>query len=110
VSQALLPGLDAELALLVLPIRGPARGAFRTGWRTREFDPWILPPGAGTRLDPDALQRRLAADRIVIPLASLPWLVAFRSGAPRPAVHPGYGPDWTLSPASADPSRNARTR
>jgi hypothetical protein len=110
VSQALLPGLDAELALLVLPIRGPARGAFRTGWRTREFDPWILPPGAGTRLDPDALQRRLAADRIVIPLASLPWLVAFRSGSPRTAIHPAYGPDWTLSPASAEPTRNARTR
>src|SRR5262249_46080234 len=32
-----------SLAPLVMPMRGPAVGSFRTGWRTREFDPWLWP-------------------------------------------------------------------
>ena len=106
-SQALLPGLEAELAFLVAPIRGPARGGFRTGWRTREYDPWLLPPGPRTELNADALQRAIAADRIVLPIASLPWVVGVRAGAPRPDVHPAFGPDWTVPDAAAG---SARTR
>jgi hypothetical protein len=95
-SQAPLTGLVPELALLVQPLRGPVRGGYRTGWRTREFDRWLLPPGAPAALDPDTVQQRLAAARIVFPIAALPWRVAFRSGAIRPRIDPRHGPDWTL--------------
>jgi hypothetical protein len=97
-SQAPLPGLVPELATLVQPLRGPVRGAFRSGWRTREYDRWLLPPGALAVLDPDTVQRRIAADRIVLPIASLPWRMAFRTGALRPRIDPRTGPDWTLAP------------
>ena len=103
-SQALLTGLDAELCLLVMPLRGPARGNYRTGWRTREFDRWLLPPGAPGGPDPDAVQRELASERIVLPIASLPWRLALRAGAPRPAIDPAFGPDWTL-PTSTGSAR-----
>jgi hypothetical protein len=96
-----------ELAQLVQPLRGPVRGGYRTGWRTREFDRWLLPPGAPVALDPDTVQQRLAVARIVFPIASLPWRMAFRTGATRPRIDPGHGPDWTLpSNGVAD----ARTR
>ena len=94
-SQALLTGAAAELALLVAPLRGPAVGGFRTGWRTREFDRWLALPDAPPGLDPDAAQRVLAAEQVVLPLAGLPWQLAIRSGGPAPAVHPAFGPGWT---------------
>jgi ABC-type transport system substrate-binding protein len=107
VSQAPLPGLVPELAQLVQPLRGPVRGGFRSGWRTREFDRWLLPQGSTAVLDPDTVQQRLSAARIVYPIADLPWRVAFRTGAPRPRIDPRHGPDWTLpSNGVAD----ARTR
>jgi len=107
VSQAPLTGLVPELAQLVQPLRGPVRGGFRSGWRTREFDRWMSPPGLLTALDPDTVQQRLAAARIVFPIAALPWRMAFRTGAPRPRIDPRHGPDWTLpSNGVAD----ARTR
>ena len=107
VSQAPLTGLVPELAQLVQPLRGPVRGGYRTGWRTREFDRWLLPPGSAVPLDPDTVQQRLSATSIVFPIASLPWRMAFRTGATRPRVDPGHGPDWTLpSNGVAD----ARTR
>jgi hypothetical protein len=105
-SQAPLTGLVPELAMLVQPLRGPVRGSFRTGWRTREFDRWLLPPGAAA-LNPDTVQHRLAEQRIVLPVASLPWRVAFRTGAARPRIDPRFGPDWTVT---ARGSGNARTR
>ena len=107
VSQAPLPGLVPELAQLVQPLRGPVRGGYRTGWRTREFDRWLLPPGAPEFLDPDTVQHRIEASRIVFPVASLPWRVAFRTGAIRPRIDPRHGPDWTL-PSNGVP--DARTR
>ena len=106
-SQAPLTGLVPELAMLVQPLRGPVRGGFRTGWRTREFDRWLLPPGAAAPLDPDTVQHRLAEQRIVLPIASLPWRMAFRTGATRPRIDPRFGPDWTVT---ARGSGNARTR
>ena len=106
-SQAPIRGLVPELAMLVQPLRGPVRGGFRTGWRTREFDRWLQPPGAAAVLDPDTVQHRLAEQRIVLPIASLPWRVAFRTGASRPRIDPRYGPDWTV-PARG--SGSARTR
>ncbi|HEY6193474.1 MAG TPA: ABC transporter substrate-binding protein [Candidatus Eisenbacteria bacterium] len=95
VAQALLPGGEAELAQLVLPVRGPAIGSFRTGWRTREFDRWIAAPEPAPGFDPDVIQQRLAEDRVVLPLADLPWRMAFRNGGTRPRVHPAFGPGWT---------------
>jgi ABC-type transport system substrate-binding protein len=94
-SQAPLPGLVPELSMYVQPLRGPVRGAFRTGWRTREYDRWISPPGTYSGLEPDSVQGRIAAARIVLPIASIPWRVAFRTGAPRPRIDSRYGPDWT---------------
>ena len=106
-SQVVLPGAEAELAQLVMPVRGPAVGSFRTGWRTREFDRWVAIPQPAPGFDPDAAQSRLAADRVVLPLAALPWRMAFRNGGARPNVHPAYGPGWTA--VNSRPAK-ARTR
>jgi hypothetical protein len=106
-SQALLPGAENELALLVMPLRGPAVGSFRTGWRTREFDRWVAAAEPAAGFDPDFAQVRLAQDRVILPLASIPWRMAFRSGGTRPSVHPAYGPGWT---AVNSPAVAARTR
>ena len=94
-SQALLPGLEPEIALLVMPLRGPAVGAYRTGWRTRDFDRHLTALGTAPGPDPDQVQSELAEDRIVLPLAGLPWQYAFRELAGAPRVHPAYGPHWT---------------
>ena len=94
-SQALLPGLEPELAELVMPLRGPAVGAFRTGWRTREFDRALASLGTAAGPDPDEVQAALASDRIVLPIAGVPWQYAFREAAGPPSVHPAYGPHWT---------------
>jgi len=94
-SQALLPGLEPELVQLVMPLRGPAVGSFRTGWRTREFDRALASLGTSSGPDPDQVQAALAADRIVLPIAGLPWQYAFREPAGPPSVHPAYGPHWT---------------
>jgi ABC-type transport system substrate-binding protein len=102
-SEALLPGVENELALLVMPLRGPAVGSFRTGWRTREFDRWVVAAEPAPGFDPDFAQARLAQDRVVLPIASIPWRMAFRNGGTRPSVHPAYGPGWTTvnsSPAA----------
>jgi ABC-type transport system substrate-binding protein len=96
-SQAPLTGLAPELSMYVQPLRGPVRGAFRTGWRTREYDRWISPPGSAADLEADSVQSRIAAARIVLPIASIPWRVAFRTGAPRPRLDARYGPDWTIA-------------
>ena len=94
-SQAVFPGAEAELAQLVLPLRGPAVGSFRTGWRTREFDRWIAVAEPAAGFDPDLAQARLAQDRVVLPLASIPWRMAIRNRGVRPHVHPAFGPGWT---------------
>jgi hypothetical protein len=91
--------------MFVQPPRGPVRGAFRTGFRTREYDRWLLPPGSSKALDADSVQQRLATDRIVIPIASIPWRVAFRTGARRPRIDARYGPDWTLAGESVPDTR-----
>lgn len=106
-SQSLLSGAENDLALLVMPIRGPAVGSFRTGWRTREFDRWVAAPGAVAGFDPDFAQVRLAQDRVVLPIASIPWRIAFRNAGTRPFVHPAFGPGWTTVNS---PGAGARTR
>jgi len=106
-SQALLSGLEPELAQLVMPLRGPAVGAYRTGWRTREFDRALMSLGTAPGPDPDAIQAVLADERIVLPLAGLPWQIAFRGSAGPPAVHPTFGPHWTR-PARGGPAPRSR--
>lgn len=103
-SQALLDGVPGELAGLVMPLRGPAVGSFRTGWRTREFDAWLLPGRAEPPMDPAAIQARLAGERNVLPLAELPWLWVEREGAGIVRLSPRYGPEF----AAAAPDRDAR--
>ncbi len=93
-SQAPWEGAAAELATLVMPMRGAAVGSFRTGWRTREFDPAIT-PGAMERLDPDRAQARLGEERVVLPIADLPWIWV-ESGRLNPAQSaPATGPEYT---------------
>jgi len=90
-SQSLLDSPAADMAMLVEPLRGPAIGGFRTGWRTREFDRWI----AGTAHEPlDAgwAQQRLAEERVALPLARLPWVWVEPSHAPL-RHHPRFGPE-----------------
>ena len=48
VHQDLLSTPGGAIAAWVMPLRGPAVGDVRTGWRTREMDGWIDPPGPGT--------------------------------------------------------------
>jgi ABC-type transport system substrate-binding protein len=90
--QPLLEDPEATLAGFVMPVRDPAVGAVRTGWRTREFDPWIGPRRSADPFDPEAVQRRLAEDRVVLPLARLPWLWIERGAGPLVAVDPRFGP------------------
>jgi ABC-type transport system substrate-binding protein len=99
-SQSLIDSAPAELASVVMPMRGPPVGTFRTGWRTREFDPWITsgPPSrrsgeARPPLDVEAAQHRLEEELVVLPIAELPWLWIEREGAGARAFHPRFGPE-----------------
>lgn len=94
-TQALLDGPEAELASLVMPLRGPAVGSFRSGWRTREFDAWLFASPGGAPFDPVAAQSRLAEERLALPIAGLPWQWVERSGGSIARFHPRFGPEWS---------------
>lgn len=93
-SQAPWPGAAAEMATLVMPLRGPAVGSFRSGWRTREFDEAIV-PAAARELDADAAQHRLEEERVALPLADLPWTWVAATGRNPAHFDPANGPDLT---------------
>lgn len=93
--QAPLAGAAAELATLVMPLRGPAIGSFRTGWRTREFDAWIARARPAGPWDPTGPQVRLAEELIALPLADMPWLWLERTTGTGARFHPRYGPEFT---------------
>ena len=95
--QPLIAGPAAELAGLVLPPSGPAVGPFRTGWRTREFDPWTRPGKPAGPLDLDAVEGRLAEQLVALPLADLDWMWVDRAGAGQASAHPHFGPEIALS-------------
>jgi len=95
--QALTDDAVGALAPLVMPIRGPAVGNFRTGWRTREFDPWLAPRRAAPALNAAYVERRLEEETIVLPLVDLSWVWLAREGGPRVSFHPRFGP------SAADP-------
>jgi hypothetical protein len=96
--QDLLASPEGAIAPLVMPLRGPAVGPIRTGWRTREFDRWIEPGRSGAEWDPSAVQRRLAEERVVLPLARLRWVWIERAEGPAAAYHPRYGPECPSAP------------
>jgi hypothetical protein len=96
-SQPMITGAEAEVATFVLPMRGPAVGSFRTGWRTRDLDRWIVLPEPAPGFDAATVQARLAADRVVLPLASIPWQWAARVGGTPPIVQAAMGPGWTVT-------------
>jgi ABC-type transport system substrate-binding protein len=92
------PPLDAaaaQLAYLVMPLRGPAVGAVRTGWRTREFDTWLRPRRAPPALDPAAAQARLEQEIIALPVADLAWTWVERRELSGVHFHPHFGPEAT---------------
>ena len=101
-SQAPWAGAAAELATFVMPLRGPAVGSFRTGWRTREFDAAIA-PGALSRLDSEHAQQRLAEERLILPLADLPWIWAEMTPSNLAHFDPWVGPDFTRPVRMATP-------
>ncbi len=94
-AQALLGGADAELAGYVMPVRGPAVGSFRSGWRTREFDPWVARTDATVPLDAVRAQARLVEERLALPIALLPWQWVERNTGEIARFHPRFGPEWT---------------
>jgi ABC-type transport system substrate-binding protein len=99
-AQAPLDGPGPALACWIQPLRGPAVGGTRTGWRTREFDRWIRGEPM-TPADVASAAQRIADERIVIPLAELPWVWVTRDGA-RVEFHPRFGPEiGTLQPVPA---------
>ncbi len=83
----------ALLSMLVMPYRGPAVGSVRSGWRTRDFDPWITPSRREAPWDPGWVERRLEEERVVLPLARLPWVWLERAAGPIAPYHPRYGPE-----------------
>ncbi|MEO5618953.1 MAG: ABC transporter substrate-binding protein [Candidatus Eisenbacteria bacterium] len=91
-EQGLIEGPLGVLATSVLPIRGPSVGAFRTGWRTREFDPWLLPRKTQPAFDPELALRRLEEETVVVPLCMLDWLWVEKAGGQPVGVHPRFGP------------------
>jgi hypothetical protein len=95
-SQAVLDDPSAELAQLVMPMRGAAVGNFRTGWRTREFDAWIGPRNGGSSPPLDVIEQRLEEELVVLPLAELPWAWIERDSRPGIPVHPHFGPQCIL--------------
>ena len=81
------------LATLVMPVRGPAVGPLRSGWRTRDLDPWLYAGRRATPWDPGWAERRLEEERIALPLARLPWVWLERAAGPIAPVHPRFGPE-----------------
>ena len=92
-AQPLLDDLAAALAPLVMPARGGPVGAFRSGWRTRELDPWLRPSKRGeTAPDPAPAQDRVVESAVALPLTGLGWRWVAREEGPETAFHPHFGP------------------
>jgi hypothetical protein len=96
-AQSLLEDPASDLAAVVMPIRGPAVGAFRTGWRTREFDPWITPGQMPLPFSAAEAGRRLEEEMVVLPLFDAPWVWVERSEGSASVFHPHFGPSCAVS-------------
>jgi ABC-type transport system substrate-binding protein len=100
------PGGNATM--LVMPLRGPAAGAFRTGWRTREFDAWMGSPRSPAPGGAALVQARVAEELVALPLARLPWTWLERDDARAASFHPRFGPACArIAPGSAPGARPA---
>ncbi len=97
-TQPLCDRPEYALAQYVMPIRGPAAGGVRTGWRTREWDAWLLGRRGSTAFPAALAQQRLEQELFVLPLASLPWLRIVREGGLPEPFHPHFGPDFARNP------------
>ena len=95
--QALGDDPAGLLAAVVMPLRGPAVGAVRSGWRTRDFDAWLYPGGRQAAWDPAWVERRLEEERVILPLARLPWVWLERAAGPVAPYHPRFGPECTTA-------------
>ncbi len=104
-EQGLFEGPIGVLAAAVLPIRGPAVGAFRTGWRTREFDPWLVPRRPPPAFPSELARRRLEEETVLLPLCGLDWLWVERKGGPGVGFHPRFGPFPAGSVPPGGPTR-----
>jgi ABC-type transport system substrate-binding protein len=102
--QPMVESVAAEMSGWVMPLRGPAVGPIRTGWRTREFDAGMAAGGPGVSMA--AAEVRLAEELVVLPLADLDWTWAERAGRPNLPFHPRFGP--LISSRSEVPSGRAR--
>lgn len=91
-EQGLIPGPAGILAGTAMPLRGPAVGAYRTGWRTRDFDPWILPRRSPARPDLRFARQRLEEETVVLPLVALDWIWVERVAGPPVGFDPRTGP------------------
>lgn len=90
--QAPFEDAASELATYVMPIREVPVGAFRSGWRTREFDRWIGPERGTAPPDVPAAQARLGEELVVLPIATLDWVWIEREGGAGLDVSPRDGP------------------
>ena len=108
-SQGLIRDPAADLAALVMPLRGPAVGSFRTGWRTREFDAWLYPQrGPAPPLPVAQAQQRLEEELVALPLFELPWLWVERENAAA-RCHPHFGPECPAPAAAPHASKRPRS-
>jgi len=102
-AQPPLAGMRAELATLVQPLRGGSVGAFRTGWRTREFDAAILPGAGGSALDPAMVRGRIIEELVALPIAVLDRVGVLREGFTAARLNPEAGLDFgpSVTPGGA---------
>ena len=99
-DQPLADDLAGHLASVLTPARGPAIGAWRSGWIDRELEARVS-PRATRPPDAAAIQSRLAEEHVVLPLGRLPWLWIAREGDHGVPCHPRYGPEPGLVRAPA---------
>jgi len=105
-EQGLVPGLSGILAAAVMPLRGPAVGGWRSGWRTRDLDPWIFPRRSPIAPETAFAKQRMEEETVVLPLVALDWSWIERAGAPAVHFDPRLGP----LPAAVSPPENSAIR
>ena len=99
-DQPLTDDLAGHLASVITPARGPAVGAWRSGWMDRDLEAAVA-PGAGEAPDPEGIQQRVAEEDVVLPLGRLPWLWIERGGQPGVECWRRLGPQPRLVKAPA---------
>ena len=104
-EQPLLDDASGALADLVMPLRGPAVGSFRTGWRTREFDAWLEPRHTSPPPDLAAISNRLEEELLIVPIADLSWFWIERSEGAGAGFSPRLEPECSRMGTRPPPGR-----